>query len=63
MDFVIEVLESEKKKIEAGMKQHNLMAVNMPKARLTMANIAQLKQAIKLLRAKQKSKMLNDIAS
>ncbi len=43
------------------MKQHNLMAINMPKARLTMANIAQLKQAIKLLKAKQKNKILNSM--
>lgn len=52
MDSVLNLLEAEKKKLEAELKNSNLMHINMKRARLNMSVIAEIKQVIKLINAK-----------
>lgn len=56
MSSVLIILDAERKRLEAELKNNNLMQINMKKARLNMSIIAEIKQAIKLINAKQKSR-------
>ena len=52
MEYVIQVLTSKQKTLEKLLKGDDLMRKNMSLASATMANISQLKQAIKILKHK-----------
>ncbi|HXI01041.1 MAG TPA: hypothetical protein VNI52_12295 [Sphingobacteriaceae bacterium] len=56
MELVLSILDAEKKKLEAELKNNNLMRINMQKARLNMSVIAEIKQVIKLINAKIKNR-------
>jgi len=56
MDSVLNILEAEKKKLEAELKNSNLMHVNMRKARLNMSFISEIKQVVRLMNAKLKGR-------
>ncbi len=56
MGSVLIILDAERKKLEAELKNNNLMHINMKKARQNMSVIAEIKQVIKLINAKQKSR-------
>lgn len=52
MDYVIELLEENKKHLERHIRDSKLMHTNMRKATEEMAYIKQLKRAIKILKLK-----------
>ncbi|MEH6307196.1 hypothetical protein RYH73_16230 [Olivibacter sp. CPCC 100613] len=52
MDYVIQLLEREKKELEVDIRQGDLMHKNMKQATQYFKNISELKRAIKVLRAK-----------
>lgn len=54
MDYVIELLEENKKHLERHIRDDKLLHVNMRKATQEMAHINQLKRAIKILKLKTK---------
>lgn len=53
MDIAIVILQNEQKKLEKALRLEKLMTSDMHRATDTMFNIAQIKRAIKLLKAKQ----------
>jgi len=57
MEYAIKILETERKKLETELKDRDLMRENMSKATTAMANISQIRQAIKLLRAKYQTNL------
>lgn len=52
MEYVIELLLGEQKILQKLLKSNDLMRKNMSIASTAMANISQLKQAIKILKHK-----------
>ncbi len=52
MDYVIEVLEKEKKVLEGSIRNEDLLHKDMKQATRYMKNIQELKRAIKVLKAK-----------
>lgn len=56
MDFIIDILENEKKQIEKELKKSNLMLQNITEASRELYKISQLKKAIKLLKLNDKQK-------
>lgn len=52
MDYVIELLEENKKYLERNIRDNNLMQTNMRKATAELSQISQLKRAIKILKLK-----------
>lgn len=52
MDYVIELLELNRKNLSRHIQDTNLMHANMKKATAEMAQISQLKRAIKILKLK-----------
>lgn len=54
MDFVIELLEENKKYLERNIRDNNLMQNNMKKATEQLGQVSQLKRAIKILKLKSR---------
>ena len=54
MDYVIELLEREKKGMEVSLREQDLMHTNMRKASDYLKSISELKRAIKVLKTKVK---------
>ncbi|MEN7547101.1 hypothetical protein AAG747_04235 [Rapidithrix thailandica] len=54
MDYVIELLMSEKRNLEKRIKQDELLHKDMRKATIALKQLTQLKLAIKYLRQKNK---------
>jgi len=52
MKFVIELLEENKKHIERNIRNNNMMHNDMRKATAQLAQVNQLKRAIKILKLK-----------
>lgn len=52
MDYVIELLEENKKYLERHIRDNNLMQKNMKKASEELSHVSQLKRAIKILKLK-----------
>lgn len=52
MDYVIELLEENKKYLERNIRDNNLMQINMKKATEQLGQISQLKRAVKILKLK-----------
>ncbi len=59
MNFVLNILEAEKKKLEVELRNNHLMHINMQKARLNMSVIAEIKQVMKLITTKMKTRSSN----
>lgn len=59
MNFVLNILEAEKKKLEAELRNNHLMHSNMQKARLNMSVLAEIKQVMKLITTKMKTRSCN----
>lgn len=57
MEFAIEILETEKKKLERTINGKNPLQNNMSESRKVLNQIKQLKQVIKLLKAHLHSKV------
>lgn len=57
MEYTYQLLETEKKKLEARLINGNLMHVDMKAATKEMCKIAELKFALKLLKEKEKQKL------
>jgi hypothetical protein len=55
MDYAINLLKSEKKKIDREIRNDNLMQQDMKKARAEMSKINELKRAIKILKQKNQN--------
>ncbi len=53
MDYIIQLLEKEKKLLESDVREQDLMRKNMHQATLHFKNISDLKRAIKILRTKK----------
>ena len=58
MEFVIAILEKEKKTLEAAIREQNLMMKDMRQATATLKNINDIKKAVKILKL-QARKMTN----
>ncbi len=58
MEFVIAILEKEKKTLEAAIREQNLMMKDMRQATATLKNINDIKKAVKVLKL-QVRKMTN----
>jgi len=56
MDYVIRLLEKEKKTLETGIREADLMHRDMRQASQCFRNIGELKRAIKVLKVKVKIK-------
>ena len=54
MDYVIELLEREKKGMEVSLRELDLIHTNMRKASDYLKSISELKRAIKVLKTKVK---------
>lgn len=54
MDYVIKLLEGNKKQLERHIRDNNLMQKNMKKAAEELSHISQLKRAIKILKQKNR---------
>lgn len=54
MDYVIELLEENKKYLERHIRDNKLMQTNMQKATEELSQISQLKRAIKILKLKNR---------
>ena len=54
MEYVIELLEENKKYLERNVVKTNLMKVNMPKATRDLKKVSELKRAIKILKLKNR---------
>ncbi|MBF8150853.1 hypothetical protein ITJ86_13150 [Winogradskyella sp. F6397] len=54
MNFVIELLEENKKYLERNVIKKNLMQVNMQKATRDLKKVSELKKAIKILKLKNR---------
>jgi len=54
MEHAIKKLETERKKLETELKDSDLIRENRSKATAAMANISQIRQAIRLLKANTK---------
>ncbi|WP_158500335.1 hypothetical protein [Sphingobacterium sp. ML3W] len=54
MDYVIELLEKNKKYLERNIRDNKLMQTNMKKATEELGQVSQLKRAIKILKLKNK---------
>ncbi|MGO1723017.1 hypothetical protein FM107_11070 [Sphingobacterium sp. JB170] len=52
MEYVIELLEENKKYLERNIRDNNLMQSNMKKATEQLSQVSQLKRAIKILKLK-----------
>lgn len=55
MDFVIALLQEQKKEIDRNIKRFNLLQKNMTKASREMSKVSELKRAIKVLKTKKNS--------
>ena len=58
MEFVIAILEKEKKTLEAAIREQNLMMKDMRQATATLKNINDIRKAVKVLKL-QVRKMTN----
>ncbi len=58
MEFVIAILEKEKKTLESAIREQNLMMKDMRQATATLKNINDIKKAIKILKL-QSRRMTN----
>ena len=58
MEFVIAILEKEKKTLETTIREQNLMMKDMRQATATLKNINDIKKAVKILKL-QARKMTN----
>lgn len=58
MEFVIAILEKEKKTLETTIREQNLMMKDMRQATSTLKNINDIKKAVKILKL-QARKMTN----
>ena len=58
MEFVIAILEKEKKTLEAAIREQNLMMKDMRQATATLKNINDIRKAVKILKL-QARKMTN----
>lgn len=54
MQYVIQLLETEKKNIERNIRDNNLMQNSMKKAGQELSKITELKKAIKILKLKDR---------
>lgn len=54
MNYVIYILEREKKMIDREIRNDELMQQDMKKARIALSKINELKKAIKILKQKKK---------
>ncbi len=54
MEYVIELLEENKKYLERNVVKTNLMQVNMQKATKDLKKVSELKRAIKILKLKNR---------
>ncbi|WP_156142835.1 hypothetical protein [Sphingobacterium sp. SYP-B4668] len=52
MEYVIELLERERKSLERGVRDQDLMHKNMNQATLQLKYINELKRAVKILKGK-----------
>lgn len=52
MDFVIQVLNKERKAMERQLRQEELMQNDMKKASIFLRNITEIKKATKILKSK-----------
>lgn len=52
MDYVITLLEKEKKTLERTIREEDLMHKNMKQATLKLKNIGEIKRVLKILKAK-----------
>lgn len=52
MDYVITLLEKEKKILERKIREQDLMHKNMKQATLKLKNIGEIKRVLKILKAK-----------
>jgi hypothetical protein len=54
MNYVIQLLETEKKSIERSLRNNNLMHTDMQQAVKELAKITEIKRAVKMLKSKEK---------
>jgi hypothetical protein len=54
MEYVIELLEENKKYLERNVIKTNLMQINMQKATRDLKKVSELKRAIKILKLKNR---------
>ncbi|MCL1650592.1 hypothetical protein M2T70_16645 [Elizabethkingia anophelis] len=54
MDYVIELLEENRKYLERHIRDNNLMQKDMKKATEELSQVSQLKRAIKILKLKNR---------
>jgi len=55
MDYVITLLEKEKKTLERTIRDEDLMHKNMKQATSQLKNISEIKKVLKILKAKTRS--------